>query len=102
MGERFDLIVFNAPYLPTESAESESWLEKAWSGGTSGRQTIDRFISQAPEHLRKGGRILLMQSSLSDLCCTLKKFEECGLGIRIVAERNLPYFETIVLIEAKS
>jgi release factor glutamine methyltransferase len=102
VGEKFDLIVFNAPYLPTDSAESESPLEKAWSGGTDGRQTIDRFISQAPKHLKRGGSIDLMQSSLSDVDCTLKRFQECGLKTCVIAERNLPFFETIFLIEAKS
>jgi release factor glutamine methyltransferase len=101
VGEKFDLIVFNAPYLPTESAESESWLEKAWSGGKNGRQTIDRFISQAPKYLKRGGSIDLMQSSLSDVGCTLEKFKEGGLETQVIAERNLPFFETVFLIEAK-
>jgi release factor glutamine methyltransferase len=100
--EEFDLILFNAPYLPTESAENQSWLEKAWAGGASGRQVIDRFVSQAPKHLVEKGYILLMQSTLSDVAETLNAFEERGLKSSIIAKRDLPFFETVVLIEAKN
>jgi hypothetical protein len=42
-----------------------------------------------------------MQSSLSDVGCTLEKFKEGGLETQVIAERNLPFFETVFLIEAK-
>jgi len=99
--EKIDLILFNAPYLP-EDAKNPSWLEKAWTGGISGRQVIDRFIPQALTHLEKGGRILLMQSTLSDVSKTLKALEEKGLETHTIAKCDLPFFETIVLIEAKN
>src|SRR4030042_950814 len=41
---KFDVILFNAPYLPTEAAEGDSWIERAWTGGFTGSQVIDRFI----------------------------------------------------------
>jgi release factor glutamine methyltransferase len=99
--ERFDLILFNAPYLPIEPMEDESLLAHAWAGGASGRQVIDRFILQAPRCLEETGRILLMQSTLSGLDETLKRFAENGLNASVIAECDLPLFETITLIEAK-
>jgi release factor glutamine methyltransferase len=99
--ERFDLILFNAPYLPTGHTEEESWLERAWAGGPSGRQVTDRFILEAPKHLKKHGRILIMQSSLSSTKETLRSFAEKGLKTSTVAEQILPFFETITLIQAK-
>lgn len=99
--ERFDLVLFNAPYLPAEHTEEDSWLGRAWAGGPSGRQVIDRFILEAPKRLKKSGRIFLMQSSLSRAKETLRSFAEKGLKTSIVAEQNLPFFETITLIEAK-
>ena len=30
---RFDLILFNAPYLPSEENETETWIGKSWAGG---------------------------------------------------------------------
>lgn len=98
---KFDLILFNTPYLPVE-CENGCWLERAWAGGAAGRQVIDRFIYETPKHLKPNGRILLMQSTLSGVDETLKKFEGQGLKAEVTAQRALPFFETIVLIEARS
>jgi release factor glutamine methyltransferase len=98
---KFDVILFNAPYLPTENTEGGSLLEKAWSGGETGRQVIDLFIFDAPKHLKPRGRILLLQSTLSNTNETLRKFNENGMNASIVAERALPFFETIVLLKIK-
>jgi release factor glutamine methyltransferase len=99
---KFDMILFNAPYLPADENELASWRNLAWSGGASGRQVIDRFISEAPNCLRKAGRVLLMQSTLTNVSETICKFDEYGLDARVVAESALPFFEKITLIEAKT
>jgi len=100
-GGRFDLVLFNAPYLPSESAEDASWLGRAWSGGVAGRQVVDRFISEVPKYLKQGGRVFLMQSTLSDVGETLRRIGENGLKASVVAERDLPFFEAIVLVKAE-
>jgi release factor glutamine methyltransferase len=97
---RFNLILFNAPYLPSEESEEASWLGRSWAGGASGRKVIDSFISQTPAHLRAGGRVLLMQSTLAGVKETLLKFEEYNLKAAVKVERSLPFFETLTLIEA--
>lgn len=99
-GALFDMILFNAPYLPSEDVAGESWAEWAWSGGPSGRNVIDKFISEAPKYLRSDGEILLMQSTLSDVKRTLDRFRQKGLEVEIIAEQDLPFFEKIVLIRA--
>jgi len=98
--ERFSLILFNAPYLPSSRDEEKTWIERAWAGGPTGRQLIDRFISEAPRYLSENGRILLVQSSLSNINETLQKLIELGLKARIFAEKKV-MFETIALIEAR-
>lgn len=98
-GEKFDLIVFNAPYLPTSASEKKSWIGKAWAGGQSGREVIEPFLSESPKYLKKGGRILLVQSSLSDIDKTIRRFKENGLDATIISEKRFP-FETIVVIKA--
>ena len=100
-GERFDLVLFNAPYLPSESVEDASWLGCAWSGGVAGRQVVDRFISEVPKYLKQNGRMFLMQSTLSDVDETLRRIEENGLRTSVVAKRDLPFFEAIVLVKAE-
>ena len=98
--QKFDLIMFNAPYLPSELCEGESWLGRAWCGGVDGRAVIDHFIWDVPKHLKSGGRVLLMQSTLADVNKTLEAFSKNGFKAKIVAKLDLPLFETIVLIQA--
>jgi release factor glutamine methyltransferase len=98
---RFNVILFNAPYLPSENIKPNNWLERGWNGGIDGRQIIDRFICESPNYLKRKGHILLMQSTLSSVAATLKRFKQKGLRTEIIAERSLPFFETIVLIKAE-
>jgi len=97
--EKFSLIVFNAPYLPTAQKEGRSWLDKSWAGGPTGRQLIDRFIAEAPRYLKRNGKILLVQSSLAGIEKTLKKFRRECLEAQVIAEKKVA-FETIALIRA--
>ncbi len=99
IGEKFDLIIFNAPYLPAKM-EGREWIELAWSGGSDGREIMDRFLFQAPNYLSDDGRILLVQSSLSNINKTMERFKEMRLKARVIAEEKLD-FEKIVVIEAE-
>ncbi|MFZ7138932.1 MAG: HemK2/MTQ2 family protein methyltransferase, partial [archaeon] len=49
--QRFSLILFNSPYLPSEPGEENSWIGKAWAGGPDGRNVINRFITGVPDWL---------------------------------------------------
>ena len=98
--ERFSVILFNAPYLPSNPDEEKTWIGRSWAGGPMGRQLIDRFTSEAPQYLNKNGRILLVQSSLSNVNETMQKLRETRQKARILAEKKV-MFEKIVLIEAR-
>lgn len=97
---KFDLILFNAPYLPSEPGEEASWLGRSWAGGPSGRQVIDRFISQVTSHLEQSGEVLLMQSNFANIEETKLKFEALGMRVKVVTQLALPFFETVALIRA--
>ncbi len=97
----FDLILFNAPYLPSDEGEAGSWIGRSWAGGAKGRKVVDQFIFYAPTHLKPNGRVLLMQSTLTGVEETLRRFSELGLKAWVKAQRKLPFFETLTLIEAK-
>jgi release factor glutamine methyltransferase len=99
--EKFDVVLFNAPYLPSKRVDDDSWLGRAWSGGAKGRWVIDRFIREVPKYLKQDGLVFLMQSNLSGLYRTLQRFEESGLKASIIAKRDLPFFETIMLVKAE-
>lgn len=60
---RFDTVIFNLPYLPVEE---EGELAKAWSGGKDGMGPLPRLLSEAPDHLNKNGRVVVVTSSLMD------------------------------------
>lgn len=98
--KKFDLILFNAPYLPIEPNETNSWLQKAWNGGSSGRTVIHDFIHTVTIHLKPKGRVFLVLSSITGVKKTLRSFNRNGMYARIVAERPLPFFETLFLIKA--
>ncbi len=57
---KFDVILFNPPYLP-----SKHLRQLDLDGGKKGTQVIERFLSQAHEHLTGKGKILLLCSSLN-------------------------------------
>ncbi len=56
---KFDLIIFNPPYLP----ESKHDKKKDTTGGKLGDETIIKFLNQVKNHLTKEGDILLLLSS---------------------------------------
>ena len=99
--KKFDVILFNAPYLPSEEYETDFWLGRAWAGGITGRQVIDRFISQAPFYLARTGRILLMQSTLTNAKETQLKFANCHMTSKVAAHLALPLFEKLLLLKAE-
>lgn len=98
-GKQFHLILFNAPYLPSGNRKN-TWIERAWSGGLYGRQVIDRFIFEAPSYLSWKGKILLVQSSFSNIHKTIQTLRENKLEAEICAEKKVA-FETIVVIQTK-
>lgn len=94
---RFDLIIFNPPYLPED--DEVKVASPAWSGGVSGRDVIDEFLVQVKGHLREGGRILTVGSSLSDYEKTLRALEAMGLSARVLAKKRF-FFEELAVLEA--
>ena len=80
--------------------EEESWIGRAWAGGTTGRKVIDRFISTASKHLEQSGEIFLMQSNLANIEETQEKFLSIGLKTEVVASLRLAFFETLIMLKA--
>ena len=98
--EKFDVILFNTPYLPTDSDDIiNDDLNYAFDGGLDGRKVIDRFINDVSNHLNDKGIVQIIQSSLSDNDRTLHMFDSNGF-IAEIAESEKFFFEEIVLINA--
>ncbi|RQD84156.1 MAG: methylase [Methanocalculus sp. MSAO_Arc2] len=87
---RFDLVIFNPPYLPTEPGDRiDDWLEYALDGGIDGRATIERFLDAVPDYLSLNGKVLLLVSSLSGVGEVAERFRANGMISMIVAEEQL-------------
>ena len=88
---RFDLIVSNPPYVPAErDGVPRSGPERHWDAGADGRALLDRIIDQAPEHLRPGGSLMLVHSSICGIGATLERMRAAGLEPEVVARRRGP------------
>ncbi|WP_297470061.1 HemK2/MTQ2 family protein methyltransferase [Thermococcus sp.] len=94
---KFDVITFNAPYLPGRPEEP---IDFALVGGERGREVIDRFIAEVPDYLSAEGRVYLVQSSITGIEETLKRFEDAGLSAEVVARKHV-FFEDIVVVQAR-
>lgn len=96
----FDLIVFNPPYLPVSREESTGApIEHSWNGGPNGRKVTDRFLTEASKFLKSEGRILLVQSSLSNVEKTVEKIQEGGFMVETKSRKF--FFERIYLLRAR-
>ena len=85
---RFDVITSNPPYLPAEhEALPERGPQRAWDAGLDGRVLLDRIIAAAPRHLRPGGVLWLVHSSVCGVDRTLSRLGLAGLE-PVVAERR--------------
>ncbi len=95
---RFDLILFNPPYLPTSREEKvPGWLNYAFDGGTSGRETLDRFLDEVRDYLKPGGEILVLISSITGLDPVKEKMEKLGFAADVVARKKVSFEELMVV-----
>jgi release factor glutamine methyltransferase len=75
-----DVIVCNPPYVPAETDELPRHRSTTpLDGGRDGRALLDRVCVEAPFHLRPGGVLLVVQSSVSDPRRSLRLLREAGL-----------------------
>jgi release factor glutamine methyltransferase len=88
---KFDLITFNAPYLPEDKREPKD-SRVATTGGKSGDEISIEFLKQAQKHLKKDGKIFLLISSLTPQG-RIKKFNP-----RIV-ERKKVFTEDLLILK---
>lgn len=88
---KFDLIIFNPPYLPQDKLEDKE-SQIATTGGKKGSEIINEFLNQAKEHLNKNGKIFLLTSSLTNRI-NFKNYKK-----KILAEKKL-FFEKLFVLE---
>ncbi|MFA4855533.1 MAG: HemK2/MTQ2 family protein methyltransferase [archaeon] len=93
-GERFDVIVFNPPYVPSKGKRFVDL-----DGGKKGREILDKFLAEFPKHLKKNGACFFLQSSLNGEKETANALEKNGFEARVVARKRV-FFEELVVFRA--
>ncbi|GKZ13560.1 HemK2/MTQ2 family protein methyltransferase [Haladaptatus sp. T7] len=95
----FDAVLFNPPYLPTDpDEERDDWMERALSGGESGREVIDPFLDAVGRVLAPGGRVFLLVSSLSGVEEVVSRAGENGFSAVALRDESFP-FETLTILK---
>jgi release factor glutamine methyltransferase len=67
--EKFDVIIFNPPYLPTKRSDytgGSGWFDVATDGGVDGLSLTKKFIEELKAFLKRQGKAYFIFSSLSD------------------------------------
>ena len=88
---KFDLIVWNMPYVPSQDQDTTTSCGKIPS-------VLLEFFKQARKHLSRNGIILYLISSITPL--KVQQVEALGYVVRVRAERKID-FETLTIFEAK-
>jgi len=96
---KFDLIIFNPPYLPRDSREPKS-SQLVTTGGKGGDEIILRFLKQARSHIKNNGIILILLSSLTPRKRILKLLAEIGFKHKVVGSRKV-FMESLEVWEIK-
>ena len=90
-GEQFNAIVSNPPYVPAPSDDLPTrGRARAWDAGRDGRALLDRICGQAPGHLRPGGVLLVVHSSLLGFERTAELLSRGGLHVDLAARQRGP------------
>lgn len=91
VSEKFDVIIFNPPYLPEDKIEPiDSRI--ITTGGKNGSELINKFLIDAKKYLEERGRIFLLTSSLTKGV----NFED--YEINLIAKKKI-FFEELYVWE---
>ncbi|MFB6213856.1 MAG: HemK2/MTQ2 family protein methyltransferase [Candidatus Nanohaloarchaea archaeon] len=85
---RFDIVVFNPPYLQGEE-------HLALEGGKGGVELTERFLEEVDDHLRDNGQAVFIASSRSDV----EKLRQ-GFELELLDDRKM-WFETLYLFKSE-
>ena len=91
---KFDMIVFNPPYLPNTNNN----VDKTVDGGPTGIELSIHFLISAIGKLTSNGKILMLVSSLSDTEKLDRFIEKNNFMMKKIAQEDL-FYETLKIIE---
>jgi len=99
--QKFDLIIFNPPYLP-EKKEEPKWLKLQIAGGKKGYEILEKFFSQASDYLTPNGKILILFSTLTNVDKVHEILENSIFNYQKLAEQSFDFETLFVYLVEKS
>lgn len=90
---KYDLIVFNPPYLPRDKDDIK---DKAIIGGKQGYEILAKFLNSVGKYLNKNGRILIVFSSLTGKDRVDETIRKNKMTFKLL-ERSHVFFEDIYM-----
>jgi len=92
-GERFDLVLFNPPFLVGVPEDDRDVAWRSWDAA-------ERFAAGLAEHLKPGGAALLLLSSFGDACARFEsELRLQGFRLEVFARRRF-INETVTILRA--
>ena len=91
--DKFDLIIFNPPYLPDEKLEDKE-SKLTTTGGKYGYEVLERFFSKVDKYLNRNGKILIVFSSLTNKKKINAIINKNNLKFKLLEEKKI-FFEVL-------
>lgn len=93
--KKFDLILFNPPYIPTKTLRNREKIKFIdLDGGKNGTEVIEAFLKDAKLYLKPTGKILLLTSSLNKHITTL--FDKYNYKYKLIDKEKFAFEELYV------
>lgn len=89
--DKFDVIIFNPPYLPADKKDKDIALD----GGVKGHEIIEMFLQQAKKHLNSGGFILMVFSSRTGKAEVDSSVQRNDYTAELLGKKSLAFFEEL-------
>jgi len=99
---KYDLIIFNPPYVPSDKVPKSNELEKlATDGGGFGRKIILNFLIDLKKHLSDNGVCYLLISSFNNPHYMFKQILKNNLNYKVLREKNI-FFEKLIILKIEN
>ncbi|XP_014612789.1 PREDICTED: hemK methyltransferase family member 2 [Polistes canadensis] len=89
--EMFDIILFNPPYVVTDSEEvtDSKLISRTWAGGKHGREVMEKVFPHIPKLLSSNGIFYLVVIKENDPNYIIELFKRLNMVGTIVQERKI-------------
>ncbi len=88
LSSKVDLLLFNPPYVPTETSDVKEVIERTYAGGKQGIEVIEKAIEQASRLLSPKGLFYMIALEENNFETIQQLAKEVGLTSEIVLKRR--------------